>query len=395
MGLFASKPFHARDRHGSCRGHYSRRTGQKRSAKVKRNARSGRLIAASALLLLNLAPVQAERLRIATYNSDLSRKGPGLLLRDILRGEDAQIHAVMAVISSTSPDILLLQDFDFDFDLHALTAFRDALIETGGPQYPFVFALRPNTGMATGLDMDGNGKMGEARDAQGYGRFNGQSGLALLSRLPVETDAVRDFSAFLWRDLPGAILPRVNNAPFPSEQAQAVQRLSSVGHWDVPVRLRDGSLLHLLTFHATTPVYDGDEDRNGRRNHDEVLFWVKLLDNALPFAPPQGSVVVLGDANLDPKAGAGRRAAITALLEHPALQDPTPVSDGAAELGDATDTVDWNEPRPGNLRVDYVLPSAGLRISGSGVYWPVEGQPGAQEAANASRHRLVWVDLDL
>jgi len=51
-------------------------------------------------------------LRIATYNSDLSRKGPGLLLRDILRGEDAQIHAVMRVISSISPDVLLLQDFD-------------------------------------------------------------------------------------------------------------------------------------------------------------------------------------------------------------------------------------------------------------------------------------------
>jgi len=269
------------------------------------------------------------------------------------------------------------------------------LAKNGGPHYPFVFALRPNTGMATGLDMDGNGKLGEARDAQGYGRFNGQGGLALLSNLPIETEAVRDFSAFLWRNLPGAILPEVNNAPFPSEQAQAVQRLSSVGHWDVPVRLNGGGLLHLLAFHATTPVYDGDEDRNGRRNHDEVLFWARLLDGALPFLPPPGPVVVLGDANLDPAAGSGRRDAITTLLEHPALQDPAPASEGAVTVGDATDTVDWNEPRPGNLRVDYVLPSADLRVTGSGVYWPGEGQPGAQDAANASRHRLVWVDLDL
>ena len=112
MGISASKPFHAWDRHGAGSRNYPGRTRQKRCATVKRKRCSSRLITAFALLLLNLAPVQAERLRIATYNSDLSRKGPGLLLRDILRGEDAQIHAVMRVISSISPDVLLLQDFD-------------------------------------------------------------------------------------------------------------------------------------------------------------------------------------------------------------------------------------------------------------------------------------------
>ncbi len=316
-------------------------------------------------------------------------------MRDVLRGEDEQLGAVFAVITETRPDILLIQDFDYDYDGHALTAFRDALAASGGPQYSYLFAARPNSGMATGLDMDGNGRLGEARDAQGYGRFNGQGGMAILSRLPLETGAARDFSTFLWRDFPGAILPQVNGAPFPSPAAQAVQRLSSIGHWDVPVRLPDGRALHLLAFHATTPVYDGDEDRNGRRNHDEVMFWPLLLDGALPFIPPDGPVVVLGDANLDPEDGEGRQAAIHALLAHPALQDPASKSAGAGELGDATDSVDWDEPRPGNLRVDYVLPSAELNVIGTGVFWPAAGAPGANEAATASRHRLVWVDLDL
>ena len=61
--------------------------------------------------------------------------------------------------------------------------------------------------------------------------------------------------------------------------------------------------------------------------------------------------------------------------------------------GDATDTADWADPTPGNLRVDYVLPSADWQVSGSGVIWPAHPDPLAQIVAKASRHRLVWVDL--
>ena len=53
------------------------------------------------------------------------------------------------------------------------------------------------------------------------------------------------------------------------------------------------------------------------------------------------------------------------------------------------------KPGPGNLRVDYVLPSATLAVSGAGVFWPAPGDPAAGVAATASRHRLVWVDIVL
>ncbi len=360
---------------------------------------SGRLGALAVMLLTWSAwlwpavPVSAQNLRIASFNTGLAREGPGLLLRDILRGGDRQIEAVMAVIRAVGPDILLLQDFDHDLDNVALTAFRDRLAEAGGPLYPHLFAPRPNSGLATGLDMDGNGRLGEPRDAQGYGRFSGQGGMALLSRLPIDREAARDFSDFLWRDLPGALLPERDGAPFPSARAQAAQRLSSVGHWQVPVILPDGRRLTLLAFHATPPVFDGPEDRNGRRNHDEIAFWNLLLEGALPYPPPEGPVVVLGDANLDPEDSEGRTEAIRALLSHPRLQDPAPTSPGAAAAGDATDTVDWDEPVPGNLRVDYVLPGRGLTVTGAGVWWPAPGSPEAEIAAAASRHRLVWADV--
>ncbi len=357
-----------------------------------------RLLRLAALLALVWAgAAQGETLRIATYDPELTRKGPGLLLADILKGE-AQVQAVVAVIASAAPDVLLLTGFDYDTEGHALTAFADALEESGA-SYPFRFAARPNAGLESGLDLDGNGRLGEARDAQGYGRFIGQGGMAVLSRLPL--GEVRDFSSFLWADLPGAILPMVDGHPFPSAKAQAAQRLSSVAHWDVPVE-RPNGVLHLLAFSATTPVFDGPEDLNGRRNHDEVAFWQRFLDGVLPMASPQRPVVVLGNANLDPEDGDGRREAILSLLTDPRLQDPEPTSPGGATAANpgqqgnpALDTADFNDPKPGNLRVDYVLPDATLRVTGAGVVWPGVDDPLAEIVAKASRHHLVWVDIAL
>ncbi len=112
----------------------------------------------------------------------------------------------MQVIAALDADVLVLTAVDYDHDLVALRAFADALEQVGQP-YPHLFATLPNTGMATGLDLDGNGKLGEARDAMGYGRFAGQAGMAVLSRLPIDTEQMRDFSGFLWRDLPGNLMP--------------------------------------------------------------------------------------------------------------------------------------------------------------------------------------------
>jgi endonuclease/exonuclease/phosphatase family metal-dependent hydrolase len=332
----------------------------------------------------------AEPLRIATYNTELQRDGPGLLLRDILRGEDAQVMAVIAVLRETRPDIVVLQNFDYDLTGAALGAFADTL-RAEGLDYPHAFSARPNTGMVTGLDMDGDGRRAEPRDAQGYGRFSGQGGMAILSQYPILVDEVRDFSTMLWRDLPGALLPETDAGPFPSDEALAIQRLSTTAHWVVPVDVPDAGRLDLLAFHASPPVFDGPEDRNGKRNHDEIVFWLHYLDGAFGTMP-MGSFVLLGDFNQDPAAGEGLRDAIRSVLADPRLQDPRPVSPGSAALtGDPLDTADWDDPVPGNLRVDYVLPSADLKVIGSGVHWP-EGDAGAM-VATASRHRLVWVDI--
>ncbi|MEL6450256.1 MAG: endonuclease/exonuclease/phosphatase family protein [Pseudomonadota bacterium] len=316
---------------------------------------------------------------MATYNTELQRDGPGLFLRDLARGKDDQIAAVLAVIAYADADVLALQGIDYDLTGAALSRFAAAA------GYAHWFALRPNTGMPTGLDMDGDRRLGGPRDAQGYGRFSGQGGMAILSRFPVDRGAVQDLSALLWVDAPDPLLPQVNGKPFPSAAAQAAQLLSTTGHWIVPI-LAPGGRFDLMTFHASPPVFDGPEDRNGKRNHDEILLWTHVLAGRIG-TPPPGPFVIAGDANLDPVDGAGLKPAIQTLLTHPQLQDVSPRGHSG------TDTADWDDPVPGDLRADYVLPSTHWQVVGSGVLWPGPDDPLAETVRTASRHHLVWVDL--
>ncbi len=302
-------------------------------------------------------PASAETVRIATFNTELARKGPGLLLRDILKGE-GDVASAQAAINAVNPDILAVQSFDYDLTGAALKAFSDALAEP----YSYRFSSAPNTGLPTGLDLNGDRRLGTEKDAQGYGAFHGQGGMAILSRYPIVSAAVLDHSEGLWSSLDGGLW---DGPDVLTDAARDVQRLSSTAHWEVPVTV-GGTVLTLLTYHATPPVFDGPEDRNGRRNADETLFW-------LPRLSAVETPILLGDANLDPAHGDGRSEAMQMLLADPALQDPLAGTDSAVF------------EQTGPLRVDYVLPAAGLRVTDAGVHWP-EGQ-------DASRHALIWVDI--
>lgn len=320
----------------------------------------------------------------------MTRAGPGLLLRDLRKGSDPQLTAAVQVIAALDADVLLLTGIDYDAQGEALNELAARLAQSGSP-YPYRLPLRPNTGLPTGLDLDGNGKRGEARDAQGYGRFAGQAGMAILSRLPIDPAGLQDYSAFLWSDLPDHLMP-----PDSPPDMRATLRLSTSGHWAVPVLLPDGRRLTLLTWYATPPVFDGPEDRNGRRNHDETAFWLHLLAGDLPFAAPQPPLVVIGQSNLDPADGEGRPQALRALLALPLLQDPRPRgtarrSDPGQSGDPALDTALY--PQTGGLRVEVVLPSSDLAVAASGVLWPPGDDPLSPTLQTASRHRPVWVDL--
>lgn len=349
-----------------------------------------------------VSPVySADTIRVATLHTGLKRSGPGLLLRDILTGEDPQVLMVRDMIVAVQPDVILLTRFDFDHGLVALNGFAGMLSESG-LHFPHLFALAPNSGVATGEDMDGDGWLGDARDAHGFGDFSGHGGMAILSRFPIDAANVQNLTGIPWR----RVFDNAVSVAFPD------QPLSSVGHWDVPVIIPEWRTpLRLLAYHAGTPAFDGLAGRNSRRNAAENLMWIAYLDGELGMSPPQTRFVILGDSNLDPKDGEGQRQAIRQVLSDRRLQDPAPRSRGAVKASEvqggpnightsdpAFDTADFRDSGgPGNLRVDYVLPSRDLNVQSSGVFWPAKDELGAEIVGNRdpkmSWHGLVWADI--
>ncbi|WP_173921544.1 endonuclease/exonuclease/phosphatase family protein [Agromyces sp. Marseille-P2726] len=369
-------------------------------------------------------------LRVATYNLSLNRNAAGQLVADLETGTNDQAQTVAEIIQRVNPDIVLLNEFDFVEGGVAADLFRDNYLEVsqGGAdpvEYPYAFVAPSNTGVPSGFDLNNDGVVGGGDDAFGFGLFPGQFGMAVLSKYPILEDQVRTFQNFLWKDMPGALLPDDPNTAAPADWYSAAElnvfRLSSKSHWDIPVDV-NGNTVHVLASHPTPPTFDGAEDRNGLRNHDEIRFWADYVrpgkasryiyddKGTMGGLKPGESFVILGDQNADPLDGDSVAAAIDQLLDHPRIHDPLPTSEGAVEAsalqgganlahrGDpAFDTADFNDNAPGNLRADYVLPSKDLRVLDAGVFWPLQADPLSALTGvfpfPSSDHRAVWVDL--
>jgi hypothetical protein len=364
-------------------------------------------------------------LRVATFNVSLYADESGGLIRR-LEGDSGQARKVAAVLQRVRPDLVLLNEFDYDPQGRAADLFQNRYLgvaQAGGGdalRYPYRFFAPVNTGVPSGLDLDGNGEAGgegraRGNDAWGYGLHPGQYGMLVLSRFPIDPSQVRTFQRLRWSRMPGALRPLdpVTGRSFYPDAVWEQLRLSSKSHWDVPVRTPRGTL-HFLVSHPTPPVFDGPEDRNGRRNHDEIRLWADyigaadarqwLCDDLDRCGGLAGDArfVIAGDLNADPDHGDGHPGAIAQLLRHPRVDDRhIPRSEGAPETAAAhglprhgdirTHTGDFG-PKTGTLRLDYVLPSRGLEVIDSGVFWPSKASADAA-IVDGSDHRLVWVDL--
>ncbi len=352
-------------------------------------------------------------LRVATYNvSFFADVDGGLAGR--LRAGDANARKVAAVVQRVRPDVLLLNEFDYEADGTSAQLFlRDYLGVAQAGSAPIDYAyhyLAPvNTGVPSGLDIDLDGRTDGPADAWGFGKHPGQYGMLVLSRFPIDAKAVRSFQHFLWKDMPDALAPKnPDGSDYYSAEVWAKLRLSSKSHWDVPIQTPIGRL-HFLTMHPTPPVFDGPEDRNGRRNHDEIRLMADYVspDRSNYLLDDQGQrgglaadalFVIAGDLNSDPKGGDSVGGAMQQLLAHPrinASNSPTS-SGGAASQARSPPNMDANDlaarTASFGLRVDYVLPSSGLKVVDSAVFWPAPGEPDA-DLADASDHHMVWVDL--
>ena len=374
-------------------------------------------------------PHHAKSVRFQTFNASLNRAAAGELVADLSTPDDPQAAAVAEIIQRTRPDVLLLNEFDYVPDGEAVDLFRDNYLEVGHNgarpiHYRYSFVAPSNTGIPSGHDLDNNGSIGGGNDAFGFGAYEGQFGMAVLSKYPIDRRHARTFQEFRWADMPGAMLPDDPATAAPADWYSPAEladvRLSSKSHWDLPIRI-GRKTVHFLVSHPTPPVFDGAEDRNGKRNYDEIRFWSDYVSGDDYMYDDEGrygglsrhaSFVIAGDQNSDPLDGDSIPGAIQQLTENPRIEDPLPESLGGPEAalrqGGANlthesdpryDTADFADNAPGNLRADYVLPARRLKVLGSGIFWPVPSDPLSRLTGEfpfpSSDHRAVWVDLRL
>lgn len=406
--------------------------------------RSNPLVCAVLAFSLAAGAAGAETIRFATFNASLNRSNEGDLRTDLESGTNAQLEAVAEIIQRVNPDVLLINEFDYDpgtTDLFIKNYLNQQQNPAVAPvDYQYSFTAPSNTGVASGFDLDNSGAAGDfpAGDAQGFGFFEGQFGMTVISKYEIDQGAARTFQNFLWKDMPGARLPEDpldadgngDTTSWYTADELDVLRLSSKSHWDIPIKI-DGETVHFIVAHPTPPVFDGPEDRNGTRNADEIRFIADYINGAGYIYDDDGNVgglapnsrfVIAGDMNSDPFDGGSLPGAAQQLLDDPLIDTSiTPSSQGGVTAaqnqagandthsGDpAFDTADFGfagfdngvpnpDAEPGNLRVDYALPSAkGLNLEAAGVFWQEPGEdPFPLAEFPTSDHRLVWVDVSV
>lgn len=429
--------------------------------------------------------------RFATFNASLNRTASAELLSDLANPSATganitaanriqQAHNVAEIIQRIRADVLLINEFDFDlsgtptasstamplgYSSQAAALFQQNFLSaahgnavrgtSNAVNYAYRYTPNTNTGIASGFDLNNNGSTvttpgaaGYGDDAFGFGTFAGQFGFTVYSKF--EIVRVRSFQNFKWKDMPGNLLtndPTANklNDFYSAAEVDAL-RLSSKNHVDVTLRI-NGQDVHFLTAHPTPPTFDGAEDRNGKRNHDEIRLWADYIaggSQAAYLYDDQGGTgglaagakfVIAGDYNADPLDGDSFRGlvngvnynAINQLLANPLVNTTrTPegpggvgaAADGGANLthigNPAQDTADFADVAPGNLRVDYVLASANLETTDAGIFWPADpdrrapnttgdlfdlvgtfGDVGLFGGFPSSDHRAVWVDVQV
>lgn len=376
-------------------------------------------------------------LRVATFNALLADRGAGQLVANLAGGNDSQARGIAEIIQRVAPDVILLNEFDYDAAGTAIDTFKTqylAVSQNGQApiSFPYHYINISNTGVQPesegepdcdfndpAFGCDAGSANDDPEDAFGFGNYPGAFGMAVLSKYPLDTGNIRTFRKFIWQDMPANLIP----PGFYSPDELAIFRLSSKSHWDIPVDV-NGEILHLLGSHPTPPVFDGSEDRNGRRNHDELRFWEDYVsltgsdcyiydDNGIPGCLGYGKrFVIAGDQNADPVNGDSFADAALQYLNNPVVDDSfTPLSSGGAgATSGEMATADFG------LRADYVLPSrAGLQIEmnacdtadpalSCGIFWPRVGDPqraltgscsGSGPGCASSDHRLVWIDLSV
>ena len=134
------------------------------------------LAAAASLLTVALpAPATTDQgnsnaptVRFATFNASLNRNDDGQLQVDLSAPGNAQADTIAEIIQRARPDVVLINEFDFDAGGISLAGFQDNYLSlahtTDGDEaapifYPFRYSAPSNTGIHSGHDLNNDGQI--------------------------------------------------------------------------------------------------------------------------------------------------------------------------------------------------------------------------------------------
>ncbi|MFP4634832.1 MAG: endonuclease/exonuclease/phosphatase family protein [Nitriliruptoraceae bacterium] len=384
---------------------------------------------------------------------------------DLTHDENPRLQELAETIREIEPDIVLLNEITYDdpraHDFEGPDEGQNAqrfvdnyLTEGSSDEFDYDTFMAPsNTGIHSGFDLNNDGvnvadtydsfdeyeevcevpgaeedgtpgaqlQCGRdwGNDSFGFGTFPGQYAMGLLVHPDIDIleDEIRTFQKFLWADMPGALLPsdpdtegfdedNPDEGPgdWYSEEELDVFRLSSKSHWDVPVELENGGVVHLLASHPTPPGFDGPEARNALRNHDEIRFWGDYLDNADYIYDDEGehgglepgaAFLIMGDLNADDDPGGDQ--------DSDTFRDPVGdflLSKGRVNDNFVPEALDQDEENlkadataEFGIRADYVLPSRELKVEDGYVYGHSDMFEGNGYGPTPSDHYPVVLEL--
>ena len=355
--------------------------------------------------------------RFATFNASLNRARRGPAASPTCRRPTTPRPATVAeIIQRVRPDVLLINEFDFDADGTALRLFQQQLPvrrRTTAPRRSatrYRFIAPSNTGIPSGFDLNnygtsigGPGRRLRLRRLPGpvrHGRLLAATRSTPTTSGPSSTSSGRTCRA---RCCPTTRPPRRRPTGTPPRSWPSSRcRPRATG------TCRSRSAARPSTSWSATPprrCSTVPRTATARRNHDEIRLWADYVTpgaerlhlrrrrQARRARARGAAFVIAGRPELRP---ARRR-------QHPRL-DPAAAgqpagqhhrhpdqrrgrSEQAEAAGRGRTSPTESDPRvrhrrlrrqlpgPGNLRADYVLPSSDLRIRNSGIFWPTVDDP--------------------
>lgn len=351
------------------------------------------------------APAARDTLTVATVDAQLSASEDGSLAVSLESGDNPQAKALASAVQDARPDVLVLTGMDVDPAGDSVAALRENYLaegqgQAGGITYPYVFAAETNAGAVSGSDLDGDGTIGGAGDSFGYGDFEGQNSMVVLSRHPIDTSSARTFTSLLWADVPGNSLGRAGY----TKLAAGSIPLESTSVWDLPVDV-NGTTVHVIATSATHA--EGQAGSSEPRHNDQLRFLSEYVGGSRALSSvndDQGRngamtagerFVVAGDLGADAGQNNAGSAAVRSLTQDPSVTSVVPTWGAGVPTADDF----WGEglrrmlvassqaTRTGDLfgRYDYVLPSKTVDAVASGL---AQASPdGAQST------RLAWITV--